>query len=172
VVLEDVGVVQRIQEQRQVKNIKPCRRLVGVVDVVVPLPLRGGDEVVVVHREFLARDDRLHLLVAVDGEPERARRVAVRGRGLARGDRLDADVDGVRNRVGRVDGDRNPALEARRQVLDGDVLLDAVDGGLDVVPLPDVRPDVVEEVAHVVLDLPQRDEVVFVEETPSVGTHL
>ena len=52
------------------------------------------------------------------------------------------------------------------------VALDAVDGLLDVLPLPDVRLEVVVDVPHVVLDLPEGTQTVLFEGAPRVGAQL
>jgi hypothetical protein len=73
--------------ERRVQAVEPHDRLRAFVAVVVPAPAGGDDEVAGTHPDALATDGRVGALALYD-ETQRVGGVPVRGRDLARQDRL------------------------------------------------------------------------------------
>ena len=91
--LRQVGMVleeDRLERdhQRQVEPVEPDHRLVAVVVVVVPLPVRGEDQVARLHLAGVAVDGRVDAR-ARHHEADRGGRVPVGGRALTRAEELD-----------------------------------------------------------------------------------
>ena len=139
-----VGVVleeDRLERhhQRQVEPVEPDHRLVPVVVVVVPLPVRGEDQVAGLHLAGVAVDRRVDARAGHD-EADRGRRVTVGRRALARPEVLD----GAPERRAREGQAVEPRIGEREHTavaaaLDRDDLAGALGKREDGVPFPEPR---------------------------------
>ena len=95
--------------QRRIQGIDPEHRLVGIVDMFMPGPVRIGQEVTFLHIESLAFDDTLRAF-AFDDEAHAGLSVAMRDRMLSGLKHLDIELEGVRRRsfVGTAQPDDSP----------------------------------------------------------------
>ena len=89
--------------ERRVEPIEPDHRRGAEIAVVMPGPGRRHHEVAGLHRQLLAGDRRVGAL-ALDDKAERARRVAVRRRDLARHDDLQSGEQRVADERGAAQG--------------------------------------------------------------------
>ena len=136
-----VGVhreVLEIAHDRRVERVGPDDRLGPLVAVVVPGHARRDDQVAAPHDELVALDGRVGAL-AVEHEADRAGRVAVGGRHLARQQVQHRDRDRVARRPlrhARIVQSQDPALGSapRRHELRR-----APYQRLDLSPAPDAR---------------------------------
>ena len=125
--------------QRQVEPVEPHHRLVAVVVVVVPHPVRREDQVAGLHLARVAVDRRVDAR-ARHHEADRRGSVPVRRRVLARAEVLDRAPEGRAR-------ERQPAEPRVRErehapvaaALDRDDLAGALGEGEDRVPLPEPR---------------------------------
>ena len=105
--------------ERRVEPVEPDHRRGAEVAVVVPGPGRRHHEVAGLHRQLLAGDRRVGAL-ALDDEAQRARRVAVRRRDLARHDDLQSGEQRIADEGGAAQGRIFQAQHAALGLLLGD----------------------------------------------------
>ncbi len=168
-----IRLVERRAEEareRRVEAVEPDHRRGAEIAVVVPGPGRRHHEVAGLHRQLLAGDRRVGAL-ALDDEAQRARRVAVRRRDLARHDDLQPGEQRIADEGGAAQARILQAQHAARRLLLGDEVAGAQELRPHLVVAP-VRGHAFGAGLEPADPLPQREQahvLHLVHELPVVG---